>query len=250
MVLGIVAVGVFVVGDRLRPKTWREPEGEPGTVVELINTLFIAVAAFVVVIGWQNYDNAHNHTVAEAKGLVEVYRGAGDLPDSARVQNLVRQYTGQVVTEEWSVMDEQRKLADSAQATLDELRSVIEGADTGVAKLAGTATDPDSDPREAVLASLDAVEQSRVDRALDAGLAMPGFLYFALWLTAFLLLFSAVLSGVVVNRRSLVMTALLGVVVGGTITVIYGLDRPFSGSNVVSKAAFELALSRFDQISG
>ncbi|MEV0251619.1 DUF4239 domain-containing protein [Nocardia sp. NPDC050712] len=212
-------------------------------VVDLINTLFIAVAAFVVVICWQQYDNAHNHTVAESKALVEVYQSADELPapEHDRVQGLVRDYTQEVVGDEWSVMDEKSRLSQSAQDTLDDARDTVSGMQT---------TDPDvSDVRDSVIAGLDAVEQARHDRALDASLEMPGFLYFALWFSAILLLFSAVLSGVLVTRRSVVMTGLLGIVLGVTIVAIYGLDRPFGGANTVSKVAYELALSRFQQIT-
>ncbi|GAB2660867.1 bestrophin-like domain [Nocardia goodfellowii] len=242
--LAVVAVIIFVVGDRLRPKSWVHPDDASGTmVVELINTLFLAVAAFVVVICWQQYDNAHNHTVAESKALIDVYWAAHDMPEPEhdRVQSLVREYTEQVIGEEWAVMNEERALSDSTQRTFDALRDTV---------TAMPAQDPDSaDLQEKALAGLDAVAQARHDRALDANLSMPGFLYTALWFTAILLLCSAVLSGVMVTKRSLAMTALLGLVVGAAIVAIYGLDRPFSGANIVSKDAFEIALSRYQRIS-
>ncbi|WP_445253752.1 bestrophin-like domain [Nocardia sp. XZ_19_385] len=240
--LAVAAVIVFVVGDRLRPKSWRQADDGSGSmVVDLVNTLFLAVAAFVVVICWQQYDNAHNHTVAESKALVDVYWAAHAMsePDHDRVQELVRDYTEQVVTDEWTVMDEEGRLSQSTQRTLDSLRDTVMAIQS-----------PDAeDARTAALAGLDAVAQARHDRALDASLGMPGFLYTALWFSTALLLFSALISGVLVTLRSVVMTALLGLVVGAAIVAIYGLDRPFSGANIVSKDAFEIALSRYRRIT-
>ncbi|WP_330257139.1 DUF4239 domain-containing protein [Nocardia sp. NBC_00565] len=245
VVAAILAVVVFVVGDRLRPVSWRQTDDESsGTLVlDLINTLFLAVVAFVVVICWQEYDNAHNHTIAEAKALVDTYTAAHSMPDPEhrQIEGLVRDYTDQVVTEEWSVMREQRRLSASTQDTFDSLRDAVASVPS---------TDADvADLRTTAMASLDAVAEARQDRALDAGYRVPGFLYVALWCGTVLLLCTAVLSGVEVTRRSVLMTALLGVVVGSTILAIYNLDRPFSGGNVVPKDAFEYALSRYQHIN-
>ncbi|MFI9505356.1 DUF4239 domain-containing protein [Nocardia sp. NPDC052566] len=242
----IVAVGVFVAGDRLRPDSWRESDDEEdkagSLVLDLINTLFMAVVAFVIVICWQQFDTSHNHTVAEAKALVDTYWTAHSLPDAEKqkVQGLLRDYTEQVVGKEWTVMDEQRRLSPATQETFDTLRDAV-------ASVKGD--DPDvADLRTSAMTSLDEAAQARLDRAMDAHYTMPGFLYVALWFGTILLLFGVGLSGVEVTTRSLLMTALLGIVVGTTILAIYSLDRPFSGGYIVSRDAFELALARFQQI--
>ncbi|QIS03149.1 DUF4239 domain-containing protein [Nocardia brasiliensis] len=245
LAVAVIAVLVFVVGARLRALVWRKPEnGDSGSVtLELISTLFMAVAAFVVVICWQQYDNAHNHTVTESKSLVDVYWAAHAMPEPAHseIQRLVRDYTEQVVATEWSVMDRDRRLDQDTQAILDTLRDTV---------LAVQSEDSEvGDQRTTALAALDSVAQARHDRALDAQLGMPGFLYGALWFGIVLLLFSSVLAGVEVSARSVAMTALLGIVVGAAVLAIYRLDRPFAGGNVVSKDAFELALARFQQIT-
>ncbi|PXX60979.1 uncharacterized protein DUF4239 [Nocardia tenerifensis] len=245
VVIGVVAVIIFVVGNRLRPKSWHHTgeEAQGHLVIDLINTLFLAVAAFVVVISWQQYDNAHNHTIAESKALIDVYWTAHSLPEPQheQVQKLVHDYTEQVVTVEWREMDDKGRLNQSTQDTLDTLRDTVLAIDS-----------PDStvtDLRDKAVSSLDEVAQARADRAMDADLSMPGFLYVSLWFTAILLLFSAVLSGIEVTRRSIAMAALLGIVVGAAIVAIYGLDRPFSGASIVSKDAYELALSRYQHIT-
>ncbi|WP_433710635.1 DUF4239 domain-containing protein [Nocardia sp. CA-084685] len=241
----IIAVAIFVIGDRLRPDSWvsTEEEASGSLVLELINTLFLAVVAFVVVICWQEYDNAHNHTVAEAKALVDTYWTAHSMPDREhrQIQGLVRDYTDQVLTREWPVMQADRRLSQPTQDTFDSLRDAVESINS---------TDPDvMDLRTSAMASLDAAAEARQDRAMDASYQMPVFLYAALWFGTVLLLCSAVLSGVEVTRRSLLMTALLGIVVGTTVLAIYNLDRPFSGGNSVSKDAFEYAMSRYEHIT-
>ncbi|WP_174189917.1 DUF4239 domain-containing protein [Nocardia barduliensis] len=240
-VTALVAVVVFVAGDRLHPKTWRQTDDDTvgALVLNLINTIFMAVVAFIVVIAWQQYDNARNHTIAEAKALIDTYWAAHGMPepDHARIQGLVRAYTEQVLDEEWAVMAEHSRLSQSTQDTLDTLRDAV---------AAVNAADPEVETlRTNALTSLDAVAQARADRALDAGYRVPGFLYLAMWICTVLLLLSVVLSGVQVTKRSVVTTALLGAIVGVVIRAIYNLDEPFSGGNLVPKDAFELALSRY-----
>lgn len=241
----LVAVSVLVAGDRLHPKTWRQTDDDTvgALVLNLINTIFMAVVAFIVVIAWQQYDNARNHTIAEAKALIDTYWTAHAMPDPdhTRIQGLVRDYTAQVVTEEWPVMADQGRLSQSTQDTLDTLRDAVASVN---------AADPETDSlRASALTSLEAVAQARADRALDAGYRVPGFLYLAMWVSTVLLLLSVVLSGVQVTKRSVVTTALLGAVVGVVIRAIYNLDQPFSGGNLVPKDAFELALSRYQHTS-
>ncbi|MGW4767723.1 bestrophin-like domain [Nocardia sp. NPDC004278] len=181
-------------------------------MLELINTLFLAVVAFVVVILWQEYDNAHNHTVAEAKALVDTYWAAHALPDPEhrRIQGLVRDYTDQVLTQEWPIMQADRRLSQPTQETLDSLRDAVASVNS---------TDPDvTELRTKAMDNLDAVAEARQDRAMDASYHLPGFLYAALWFGTVLLLCTAVLNGVEVTERSLLMTALLGVVVGSAAT--------------------------------
>ncbi|MGV9818167.1 bestrophin-like domain [Nocardia xishanensis] len=235
----VSALTVFVVGDRLRPQSWRQTSDEAsGTLVlDLIKTFFTAVVAFVVVICWQQYQNAHNHTIAESKALVDTYAAAQELPAAGRqlVQSSVRAYTQQVVTGEWSVMDTDHKLSPSTQDTFDTLRADV-------------AAMPANDAAAETLTGLDRVAQARHDRAMDAGGGVPGFLYLALCFGTVLLLLSPVLSGLRVTKRSVAMTVLLGVVVGAAVLAIHNLDRPFSGGNRVPRDAYEYAQSRFEQI--
>ncbi|MEV6773294.1 DUF4239 domain-containing protein [Nocardia sp. NPDC051030] len=245
VLFAVVAVVVFVVGDRLRPDTWRQTDDEAAghMVLDLVNMFFAAIVAFVVVILWQQYDNTHAHTVSEAKALVSVYEASNDMPepDRTQIQSLVRQYTSQVVTDEWSSMDRTGKLDQSTQDTLDDLRSAVGAVPT---------TDPAvKDLQDKAGSGIDAVAEARYDRGLDAGYELPVFLYIALWGGTIMLLFGTLLSGVVLTKRSVIMTGLFGIVVGAVIMAVYQLDQPFSGGNQVAKDAYELAMSRFQHIT-
>jgi hypothetical protein len=241
----LLAMAVFVIGDRLRPKSWRHAGDEAaGTLVlDLIKTFFTAVVAFTVVICWQQFQNAHSHTVAEAKSLVDTYWAAHSMPEPEhqQIQGLVRDYTQQVVDQDWPMMNHRGRLSPAAQHTLDNLRDAVASV---------RSTDPVvTDQRSRALASLEKVSQSRQDRSFDQGHSIPGFLYIALIFGTVLLLLNPVLSGVRVSWRSVVMTGLLGIVVGSALLEIHNLDQPYSGVVVVPPDAFDNALSRYQQIS-
>lgn len=90
---------IVVVGDRLRPASWRHKSDEAAgeLVLDLIKTFFIAVVAFVVVVCWQQFTDAHDHTVIEADALVDIYwdTHAMPAPDNQRIPALVNEYTHQ-----------------------------------------------------------------------------------------------------------------------------------------------------------
>ncbi|WP_405135764.1 DUF4239 domain-containing protein [Nocardia sp. NBC_01388] len=245
VLFAVVAVVVFVVGDRIRPKSWRHGDDKAAgnMVLDLVNMFFAAIVAFIVVILWQQYDDTHAHTIAEGKALTTVYEAANTLPEPSRsqIQSLTRAYTEEVVGQEWKVMANDSKLSQPTQDTFDNIRAAVSGVQS---------TDPDvKDLQSKADAALDAAAEARYDRGIDAEYHLPTFLYVALWFGTVMLLIGTVLSGVVVTRRSVIMTGLFGMVIGAVIVAVYQLDRPFAGGNTVSKDAFELALSRFQHIT-
>ncbi|MBB5911704.1 hypothetical protein BJY24_000571 [Nocardia transvalensis] len=240
----LVAVAVFVVGTRLRPKSWQQTEEHAAgeLVLDLVKNFFVAVVAFVVVLCWQQYDNAQTHTIAEAKGLVDTYWAAHGMPapDHQRIQGLVREYTEEVTGPEWAAMHHDGRLSEAAQEKLDALRDAVQGMQP---------VDPDvADLRTKALDSLDDVAAARSDREVDVRRSVPGFLGIALLFGTVLLLLSPVYSGVRVTVSSVLMVALLGLVVGSILLQIRNLDRPFSGATVVPRDAYDLAVSRYGHI--
>ncbi|MEV0251702.1 DUF4239 domain-containing protein [Nocardia sp. NPDC050712] len=247
VVLGVAlaTVALLVLGDRLRPKSWRQTSDESsGTLVlDLIKTLFTAVIAFAFVVCWQQVQTAHSHTVTEAKALVDVYQAAHGLPapEQQRVRALVRAYTDAVVTQEWPLMDREHRVSRSVGDELDNIRETVSAVRSPDALV--------TDARSRTLSALERVDQARYERAIDAGRKLPGFLFTALCIGSILVLLSPVLSGMRVTWRSVVMTALLGIVVGAALLTIYGLQRPFSSVIGIPADAFTYARTEFQHDS-
>ncbi|MFE9577675.1 hypothetical protein ACFYO1_14890 [Nocardia sp. NPDC006044] len=238
-----IAVGVLVVGDRVRPKSWRQNSDESSShlALDLAKTIFTAVLAFVFVACWNQNQNAYNHTITESKGLVDTHLAIHAMPgpDQQRIHDKVLAYTDEVLTTEWPVMERESRLSESTGATLDSLRDAV---------VSVRSTDPIViEARSRALAGIDRVTQARHDRAIDASRTIPQFLYIALCFGAALVLLNPVLTGMQVTRRSLAMTALLGIVIGSSLLAIHDLERPFSGVLGIPKNAFTYAQSQYEQ---
>ncbi|WP_405164070.1 DUF4239 domain-containing protein [Nocardia sp. NBC_01499] len=239
----VIAVGVLVIGDRVRPRSWRQNSDESSShlALDLAKTMFTAVLAFLFVACWNQNQNAYNHTITESKGLVDTYLAIHEMPgpDRQRIQNKVRTYTDAVLKDEWPVMERESRLNESTGQSLDALRDAV---------IAVRSMDPAVvEARARALAGIDRVTQARHDRAIDAARSVPQFLYIALCFGAVLVLLNPVLTGMQVTRRSVAMTALLGIVIGSSLLAIHDLERPFSGVLGIPTDAFGYAKSQYDQ---
>ncbi|MFI5776584.1 hypothetical protein [Nocardia sp. NPDC051570] len=244
IIAATIAMVAFVVGDRIRPKAWRHAGDEVASTLalDLVKTYFTALVAFVFVLGWQQHNSAHDHTIAEAKGLVETYRAAESFPPQQRqrIQQLVRDYTSGVLDDEWPMMERENRMSPDTAATFETLRRTVVAIHS-----------PDSavtEARSRALSGIDKTASARQERAIDMERTIPEFLYVALFFGAGMVTLNPVLNGIRLTRRSLAMTALLGVVIGVALLAIHDLERPYTGSIEVPKDAFENAQADFKRI--
>ncbi|MEU7143746.1 hypothetical protein ABZ942_30190 [Nocardia sp. NPDC046473] len=242
IIAAVIAVAVLVIGDRVRPKSWRQTSDESSShlALDLAKTIFTAVLAFVFVACWNQNQNAYNHTITESKGLVDTYLAIHTMPgpEQQRIHEKLRAYTDSVLKDEWPVMERESRLNASTGKLLDELRDTV---------VSIRSQDPTvAEARTRALAGIDRVTQARHDRAIDAARSVPQFLYIALCFGAVLVLLNPVLTGMLVTRRSLAMTALLGIVIGSALLAIHDLERPFSGVLGIPIDAFTYAQSQYE----
>ncbi|ASF06937.1 hypothetical protein NBRGN_071_00270 [Nocardia brasiliensis NBRC 14402] len=237
-----IAVSIFVVGDMLRPNTWRHVSDESASTLalDLAKTFFTAVVAFVFVTCWQQNQNAYAHTITESKGLVDTYWAAKAMPEpeQRRLEAQLRAYTDQVIGQEWPMMENENRLSPATGETLNALRADVvslHSADPAV-----------TEARSRALAGIDRVTQARHDRAIDAERRIPEFLYITLLLGAIMVMLNPVLSGMQVTWRSIAMTALLGLVIGGVLLAIHDLERPFAGAIRIPQDAFTYVQSHYE----
>ncbi|MCM6772070.1 DUF4239 domain-containing protein [Nocardia sp. CDC159] len=244
VIAATIAVLAFVIGDRLRPKSWCHAGDEVASTLalDLVKTYFTALVAFVFVLGWQQHNAAHDHTVSEAKGLVETYRAAESLPQPQRqrVQQLIRDYTDEVLTREWPLMENESRMSTASADTFETLRRTVVAIRT---------SDPAvSEARSKALSGIEKAAAARQDRGIDMERTVPQFMYIALCFGAGMVLLNPVLNGIRVTRRSIAMSGLLGIVVGVALLAIHDLERPYTGAIHVPQDAFQQAKADYHRI--
>jgi hypothetical protein len=202
---------------------------------------FILLTGFQVAGSWSTLSSARSRTYDESRALADTYWAAGGLAsaDRTKVRDLLRQYTGAVLTVEFPDLAHGRT-NPAAWQSLDRTRAAI---DTSAAN-----TPARQAARSSAQDSLAAVYQTRTDRAAQATERMPHITWYAMLVGGALLIAFPALLGVAMTLRQLTALCCVGAAVAFAICLAAQLDRPFQHPLGVQATAFTLAEHRFDQM--
>lgn len=235
-----VAVVLMVLAGRARRAREGTFDAESLAFVGgVLNALFIAVAAFYIVIAWQNADTTEQRASTEAAELVDLYWRAGTLPEPQRdqIRSHARDYAEEVAESEWPLMAAGRE-DPLVTETTGELRTAV------------AAIEPTAAVRQALERNLRVVTDSRRERlaqAADTDQLMLMLLVGTLAGGLVMVLFP-VLMGLSAGLRHVVATALLTGALAATAFVAVELDHPFHGLIQVGPDAFHSALAEMSAI--
>lgn len=236
--LALLAAAATFTMERLVPAKRREAHNEVlGFVYAVIGVTYAVLLGLVVVSTWTTVDEARANTYAEANALsyLDWYAYSLPQPQHSEVEDLLRQYTFTVITEEWPLMARQQS-SPEAWSVYTYLHEVIQAQEpTAPADVARYQPAVDASNQ------LGAARRERLNQAADD---IPSLLWAALILggiitVGFALLFGMKSTGI----HAIVMFCLTGLI-GGLLLVIFELNHPFSGAVRVPPEAFKLALNR------
>ena len=196
-----------------------------------LGVIYAVLLGFVVIVVWEEFNNAENSVDHEASALITLYRYESALPETApgQLRNKLLQYAEIVVHDEWQTMarGEISPLASQALADLfSEYKSM---------KIQG---EPEISIYNASLTLLSHVSEHRRDRLDAADGTIPGIMYFALSIGAIVLISFTYFFGAKSVWAQMTMTALLSLMVALVILLILVLDHPFTGDAAVSTKSF------------
>ncbi|GAA1188366.1 hypothetical protein F4556_004737 [Kitasatospora gansuensis] len=202
---------------------------------------FALFTGFSVAGAWQQLNSARQQTYAESRALTEVYWVAKGLPDPDRaaVRQKVREYTRDVVGDEWAQMQKGRGSAVAWQA-LDQVRMAADGA-----KIASPA---EVTAKNDVMRNLTDAYARRNTRLADVKAVVPEVVLGGLFVGAVFVVATPPVIGLTVNARNLVLMGFLGACVAFGVSLVVELSGPYSGLVRLQPTAFELAQVRYDQI--
>ncbi|RKQ84960.1 uncharacterized protein DUF4239 [Solirubrobacter pauli] len=228
--------GFALVGHRARgPHTGGEAAG---VLIGVVGAVYGIVLAFVVVVLYQDYQDAGATVRAEATEIEQVTRhfGAFDAAAQADVARRLDAYTRVVVASEWEQMRDGR-LSPQAWREIDGLYAAVQRHP------------PRSDVQgvfyEETIATLDALVATRRERLRFAEERLPAALQVLIFGGAFVLIGFTLLVEAASTPLQRAMVVVVAGLIGLNLLLVVLLDHPFSGElSVSSHALVERATER------
>jgi hypothetical protein len=210
-----------------------------GFIIAVVGVIYAVLLAFVVIVAWETFDRAEEVVGQEASALRTVYRDSIGLPaeTQAPLQELVRRYAHEVITDSWPAMGQGLPGDPEAGDLLSEMAGVLSSTPV---------TTPTQ--QEFVGAEIERLNQlvSLRSQRLDfVQSGIPGILWTALIVGAVVTAGFALLFGVERAALQMVMVGSLAALVGVLLFVAVGFNYPFSGDVSVQPEPFERVLTDF-----
>jgi hypothetical protein len=246
-ILLVVVVPVLVVllqwGIRRRWPALAEGEQNDvvGFIIAVVGVIYAVLLAFVVIVAWETFDNAEEVVGQEASALRSIYRDSVGLPTETQteLQELVRRYAHEVITDSWPAMAEGRPGDPEAGDLFADMAEVI--SSTPVT----TPVQQEFVGAEAEqLNQLVSLRSQRLD-FVDSGI--PAVLWTALIVGAVVTVGFALLFGVQRAGLQMLMVGSLAALIGVLLFVVVGFNYPFSGDVSVHPEPLERVLQDFGE---
>ena len=231
--------GMLLVRRRVALSTLEEHREVAGFIYAIIGVIYAVLLAFVVVVVWQQQEEARVRVEQEANGIADLYRGAQAFPASVRTQlrGELRAYTEAVLKAEWPDMGAGRtNLATWRQ--YDRLWQAY-------LKLSPRTAHETLWYRQA-LERLNDLGDARRLRLLGGRAELPSLMWGVLWGGGVITIAFSYFFGIRNVRSQALMVSALAATIALVLYLAAALDRPFTGAIQVGPDAFEQVLFILD----
>ena len=244
VLLGIIIVstyvllsiaGLFIIRKFHPPQKLKLHNDVAGFIFATLGVIYAVLIAFLVVITWQDFDEAQKNIAKEANYLASVYRDSSPLPAAIRneLKNNLADYVDSIVTDEWPTMikGERSQKTQEAQEKIWRLFSNYR---------------PQNETQkiffaEAVKKLNDACEMRRT-RLAQASSTIHPVLYFVLLIGGLMTISFTLFFGSENFVPQIIMTSMLAAMIALTLFTIIVLDCPFTGDISVQPDVFKIIL--------
>jgi Protein of unknown function (DUF4239) len=243
--LGIVAVvtsvslvGLMLVRRSVTLSTLESHHDVAGFILAVVGVVYAVLLAFVVVIVWQQFEDAKANVDSEAVAIGGLYRDAVALgPRTVPLRVALTRYSHSVVDEEWPTMSEHHQ---ESAATDTDLNDVWDALRSVPAKSRAPSAFYDQASTQ-----LHQLTELRRKRILDSGSQLPAPLWVVLIAGAIISIGFTYFFGVANFRAQALMVAALASIIGLVLFLVLSLDLPYSGDVGANPHPIEQTIQEF-----
>jgi hypothetical protein len=234
--ISLSIIGLYVIRAFHSPAKLKLHNDVAGFIFATVGVTYAVLLSFIVIVTWQNFDEAHKNVAREANYIVSLYHDTQPLPPAFRSElkgNLVT-YVDAIIEDEWPIMikGEQSAAAEQAQDAIWKLYSRYL---------------PTSETQKIFFAeSVDKLNEAcelRRARLLEAHLAIHPVIYFVLIAGGLITIAFTLFFGTKNFGPQIIMTSLLAAMIGIALSTIIILDFPFTGDVSVTADVFKAVLA-------
>ncbi|HEY6886193.1 MAG TPA: DUF4239 domain-containing protein [Solirubrobacter sp.] len=240
--VGISLGGVVLVRRSVELSELEEHHDVAGFILAVVGVVYAVLLAFVVVIAWQQFEDARTDVDREATVLTAMYRNADMLqsigPDA---RPAIRRYVQLLVDREWDQMAKVHEQDPEADRALHAVWQAFRALEPR--------TKSDEAFYDEAVSSLDDATELRRERIATSGRELPQAMWGVLLIGAIISVGFTYFFGVSSFAAQALMVAALAALVGLVLALIMTLDLPFTGSVGVGPDAMSDALHEFTLIS-
>jgi len=241
LIMIALAVGFSIFGLKL---VWRfVPRQMLRAHSDLTAAMFGSIAlaytvllAFVVVVSWQNFDEAQIHTELEANRLADLYRDSGAFAEPAKeeVRALIRDYVRIVVDEEWKLL-ERGEESENARIAIKKIWTFY------------TTFKPVTDTEKVFFSEsvmkLNELREARRFRLIESREGIHPVLWFILVVGAVTIVVLTFFLGSEEYFIHVAMTSTLAIIVALILLTILSFEFPFTGSVSIRPETFRQVIN-------
>jgi hypothetical protein len=237
----LLTVGAIVAARRVLPARLQLVESDvAGTIATVVSAIFAVLLAFVVVVVWQQWDDAQSKVQQEANALANLYEEAGVFPEPRRseLRAQLRDYVRVVLSDEWPALVDGRD-SPHARDALIRLRQTYRELQFS--------TTQDSLIYADSVQQINAVSDLRRLRILASRDSIPLILWAVLIVGAVLTLVLSYYFSAGTTTAQATLTTAVAVLIAVSIFLLLAMDNPYSGQVAVSSDALTELLSEWGE---
>ncbi len=235
IVLGavVLAVAGLVLARRCMPARLLKTHNElTGAIFNALTTSYAVLLAFVVVVSWQNFDEAKVYVETEANCVVDLERNSMAFPQDFRetLRLILKKYADTVVNEEWKMLAHGQE-SMQARELLRKVWSLYNGYE------------PETEKEKIFYAEsiskLNDLREMRRLRILESGTGLHPVLWFILIVGGITTVSFTFFFGADSLGAHVVMASTLAVIISLILFTILLFDYPFTGTAHISPQIFQ-----------